>query len=301
MMQTFAVPLSPASPAPPRPAPFSFPAIAAPLVAPLAHPPRCSRAQVTVPRASAPGSNSRPRSTASSCGDGAARQRPQLRSPPSPNQPTTVPCYSAWSLRPVSSRCAQAPRRFPCGRRACRSMPSPSHRASPRVAASRPTSAATSCGCTAPQPGPGQADAGRRQLCQLERRRGHQELAAAHRRARARRCASRTLPPPPPSPQRLPLLHTPFPLPGAGTDVPGTFCARSRACASRDDARRRHLRLRRHRGVAAEQTVDPSTNQPLSVDQLSKRTVRSMIEDYIAKGPDFLVNAGASLSAFAAR
>lgn len=36
--------------------------------------------------------------------------------------------------------------------------------------------------------------------------------------------------------------------------------------------------------------TDPSTNQPLSVDQLCpNRTVRSMIEDYIAKGPNFLL------------
>lgn len=36
--------------------------------------------------------------------------------------------------------------------------------------------------------------------------------------------------------------------------------------------------------------TDPSTNQPLSVDELCpNRTVRSMIEDYIAKGPNFLV------------
>jgi len=36
--------------------------------------------------------------------------------------------------------------------------------------------------------------------------------------------------------------------------------------------------------------TDPSTNQPLSVDQLCpNRTVRSMIEDYIAKGPNFLM------------
>jgi len=35
--------------------------------------------------------------------------------------------------------------------------------------------------------------------------------------------------------------------------------------------------------------TDPSTNQPLSIDQLCpNRTVRSMIEDYIAKGPNFL-------------
>lgn len=35
--------------------------------------------------------------------------------------------------------------------------------------------------------------------------------------------------------------------------------------------------------------TDPSTNLPLSVDQLCpNRTVRSMIEDFIAKGPDFL-------------
>lgn len=35
--------------------------------------------------------------------------------------------------------------------------------------------------------------------------------------------------------------------------------------------------------------TDPTTNQPLSVDQLCpNRTVRSMIEDYIAKGPNFL-------------
>jgi len=35
--------------------------------------------------------------------------------------------------------------------------------------------------------------------------------------------------------------------------------------------------------------VDPSTNQPLSVDQLCpNRTVRSMIEDFIAKGINFL-------------
>ena len=33
----------------------------------------------------------------------------------------------------------------------------------------------------------------------------------------------------------------------------------------------------------------PTPNQPLSVDQLCpNRTVRSMIEDYIAKGPNFL-------------
>lgn len=35
--------------------------------------------------------------------------------------------------------------------------------------------------------------------------------------------------------------------------------------------------------------TDPSTNLPLTVDQLfPNRTVRSMIEDFIAKGPDFL-------------
>jgi len=35
--------------------------------------------------------------------------------------------------------------------------------------------------------------------------------------------------------------------------------------------------------------TDPSTNQPLAVEQLCpNRTVRSMIEDYIAKGPNFL-------------
>ena len=37
--------------------------------------------------------------------------------------------------------------------------------------------------------------------------------------------------------------------------------------------------------------IDPSTNQPLRVEQLCpNRTVRSMIEDYIAKGPDFLTH-----------
>jgi len=36
--------------------------------------------------------------------------------------------------------------------------------------------------------------------------------------------------------------------------------------------------------------TDPSTNQPLSPEQLCpNRTVRSMIEDFIAKGPDFLM------------
>ncbi len=36
--------------------------------------------------------------------------------------------------------------------------------------------------------------------------------------------------------------------------------------------------------------TDPTTNQPLSVDQLCpNRTVRSMIEDFIAKGPNFLM------------
>jgi len=36
-------------------------------------------------------------------------------------------------------------------------------------------------------------------------------------------------------------------------------------------------------------STDPSTNQPLNVGDLCpNRTVRSMIEDYIAKGPDFL-------------
>jgi len=35
--------------------------------------------------------------------------------------------------------------------------------------------------------------------------------------------------------------------------------------------------------------TDPSTNQPLSISDLCpNRTVRSMIEDFIAKGPDFL-------------
>ena len=35
--------------------------------------------------------------------------------------------------------------------------------------------------------------------------------------------------------------------------------------------------------------TDPSTNQPLTPDSLCpNRTVRSMIEDFIAKGPDFL-------------
>ena len=35
--------------------------------------------------------------------------------------------------------------------------------------------------------------------------------------------------------------------------------------------------------------TDPSTNQPLAVHDLCpNRTVRSMIEDFIAKGPDFL-------------
>jgi len=36
-------------------------------------------------------------------------------------------------------------------------------------------------------------------------------------------------------------------------------------------------------------STDPSTNQPLAVSDLCpNRTVRSMIEDFIAKGPDFL-------------
>jgi len=36
-------------------------------------------------------------------------------------------------------------------------------------------------------------------------------------------------------------------------------------------------------------STDPSTNQPLAIHDLCpNRTVRSMIEDYIAKGPDFL-------------
>mgnify|MGYP002044763168 CR=1 FL=1 len=35
--------------------------------------------------------------------------------------------------------------------------------------------------------------------------------------------------------------------------------------------------------------TDPSTNQPLTIDQLCpNRTVRSMIEDSIAKGPDLI-------------
>jgi len=35
--------------------------------------------------------------------------------------------------------------------------------------------------------------------------------------------------------------------------------------------------------------TDPSTNQPLAISDLCpNRTVRSMIEDFIAKGPDFL-------------
>lgn len=39
--------------------------------------------------------------------------------------------------------------------------------------------------------------------------------------------------------------------------------------------------------------TDPSTNQPLSVDQLCpNRTVRSMIEDWIAKGDKFLFESG---------
>lgn len=39
--------------------------------------------------------------------------------------------------------------------------------------------------------------------------------------------------------------------------------------------------------------TDPSTNQPLTVDQLCpNRTVRSMIEDFIAKGPNFLFEDG---------
>jgi len=40
--------------------------------------------------------------------------------------------------------------------------------------------------------------------------------------------------------------------------------------------------------------TDPSTNLPLSADQLCpNRTVRSMIEDFIAKGPNFLFPNGA--------
>jgi len=40
--------------------------------------------------------------------------------------------------------------------------------------------------------------------------------------------------------------------------------------------------------LSAKQT-DPSTNLPLTIHELCpNRTVRSMIEDFIAKGPDFL-------------
>ena len=40
--------------------------------------------------------------------------------------------------------------------------------------------------------------------------------------------------------------------------------------------------------LSSKQT-DPSTNLPLSAEQLCpNRTVRSMIEDFIAKGPNFL-------------
>ena len=42
--------------------------------------------------------------------------------------------------------------------------------------------------------------------------------------------------------------------------------------------------------LSSKQT-DPSTNLPLSADQLCpNRTVRSMIEDFIAKGPNFLTS-----------
>lgn len=40
----------------------------------------------------------------------------------------------------------------------------------------------------------------------------------------------------------------------------------------------------------ANKQTDPSTNLPLSRSELCpNRTVRSMIEDFIAKGPDFLI------------
>jgi len=40
----------------------------------------------------------------------------------------------------------------------------------------------------------------------------------------------------------------------------------------------------------ANKSTDPSTNLPLSRSELCpNRTVRSMIEDFIAKGPDFLI------------
>lgn len=77
-----------------------------------------------------------------------------------------------------------------------------------------------------------------------------------------------------------------------GSDVPEYFLCPITGCLMRQPAMTPDGVTYEFDAIAEwllNKQTDPSTNQPLQVDQLCpNRTVRSMIEDYIAKGPNFL-------------
>ena len=75
-------------------------------------------------------------------------------------------------------------------------------------------------------------------------------------------------------------------------DIPDYFLCPITGCLMRQPAMTPDGVTYDHDAIAEwlqNKQTDPSTNQPLTIDQLCpNRTVRSMIEDFIAKGPDFI-------------
>lgn len=78
-----------------------------------------------------------------------------------------------------------------------------------------------------------------------------------------------------------------------GTDVPEYFLCPITGCLMRQPAMTPDGVTYEYDAIAEwllQKNTDPSTNQELNIGQLCpNRTVRSMIEDYIAKGPNFLL------------
>lgn len=90
-----------------------------------------------------------------------------------------------------------------------------------------------------------------------------------------------------------PKPHSPCVL--SGNDVPDYFLCPITGCLMRQPAMTPDGVTYDYDAIVEwlqTKQTDPSTNQPLNPDQLCpNRTVRSMIEDFIAKGPDFLMKA----------
>ena len=96
------------------------------------------------------------------------------------------------------------------------------------------------------------------------------------------------------TPLRPPCGRRPDPHPArAGKEVPEYFQCPITGCIMRQPAMTPDGVTYDYDAITEwlqSKQTDPTTNQPLSVDQLCpNRTVRSMIEDFIAKGPNFLM------------